>query len=107
MIDRYDVKLASKYDQEFCEAKLRKCFVPSQNLSVDEAMIQFNGRLAWKQFVPKKPINVGALVLQELLSQCIIIIISCMIFYSFVTRLHNKLHDMLLTVLYNMHLDFC
>ena len=72
LIDRYDVKLASKYDQEFCGANLRKCFVPSQNLSVDEAMIQFDGRLAWKQFVRKKPINVGALALQELLSQCIL-----------------------------------
>ena len=42
-----------------CETNFRQCFIPSQNLSVDEAMIQFDGRLAWKQYMPKKPIKWG------------------------------------------------
>ena len=42
-----------------CETNFRLCFGPSQNLSVDEAMIQFDGRLSWKQFMPKKPVKWG------------------------------------------------
>ncbi|XP_063971496.1 piggyBac transposable element-derived protein 4-like [Lytechinus pictus] len=34
-------------------------FVPGQTLSVDEAMIKYNGRLAWKQYMPKKPTKWG------------------------------------------------
>ena len=37
-----------------CETNFHQCFVPSQNLSIDEAMIQFDGRLAWKQYIKKK-----------------------------------------------------
>ena len=42
-----------------CETNFRLCFGPSQNLSVDEAMIQFDGRLSWKQYMPKKPVKWG------------------------------------------------
>ena len=38
---------------------VRPTFAPSQNLSVDEAMIQFDGGLAWKQYMRKKPMNLG------------------------------------------------
>ena len=34
----------------FCERNFRPCFGPSQKLSVDEVMIQFDGRLSWKQY---------------------------------------------------------
>jgi hypothetical protein len=34
-------------------------FTPHKDLSVDEAMIAFNGRLAWKQYMPKKPVKWG------------------------------------------------
>ncbi|XP_041455728.1 piggyBac transposable element-derived protein 4-like [Lytechinus variegatus] len=34
-------------------------FVPGQSLSVDEAMIKFNGRLSWKQYMPPKPTKWG------------------------------------------------
>ena len=30
-----------------------------QDLAVDEAMIEFDGRLAWKQYMPKKPVKWG------------------------------------------------
>eukprot|EP00057_Strongylocentrotus_purpuratus_P012197 XP_011666671.1 PREDICTED: uncharacterized protein LOC100888306 [Strongylocentrotus purpuratus] len=30
-------------------------FVPGRSLSIDEAMIKYNGRLSWKQYMPKKP----------------------------------------------------
>ena len=36
-----------------CETNFRHCFGPSQNLSVDEAMIQYDSRLSWKQYMPK------------------------------------------------------
>jgi len=32
---------------------------PGCTLSVDEAMIKFDGRLSWKQFMPKKPTKLG------------------------------------------------
>ena len=34
-------------------------FIPGAQLSVDEAMIQYDGRLGWKQYMPKKPIKWG------------------------------------------------
>ena len=34
-------------------------FTPGKKLSVDEAMIKFDGRLAWKQYMPKKPVKWG------------------------------------------------
>jgi hypothetical protein len=36
-----------------------RMFVPGRDLSVDEAMIKFDGRLGWKQYMPKKPIKWG------------------------------------------------
>ena len=42
-----------------CEQSFARCFNPSQNLSVDEAMIRFDGRLSWKQYMPKKPVKWG------------------------------------------------
>ena len=36
-----------------------ECFAPSRDLSIDEAMIRFDGRLAWKQYMPKKPVKWG------------------------------------------------
>ncbi|XP_050413604.2 piggyBac transposable element-derived protein 4-like [Patella vulgata] len=36
-----------------------RMFTPGRNLSVDEAMIAFNGRLSWKQYMPKKPVKWG------------------------------------------------
>jgi len=37
----------------------RENFKPGQNLSVDEAMIGFKGRIQWKQYLPKKPTKWG------------------------------------------------
>ena len=34
-------------------------FVPSRDHSVDEAMVAFNGRLSFKQYMPKKPTKWG------------------------------------------------
>ena len=36
-----------------------KLLRPWKNLSVDEAMIKFDGRLLWKQYLPKKPVRWG------------------------------------------------
>ena len=40
-----------------CEQSFARCFVPSQNVSVDEAMIRFDRRISWKQYMPKKPVK--------------------------------------------------
>ena len=42
-----------------CERNFHDALVPSRDLSVDEAMIRFDGRLAWKQYMPKKPVKWG------------------------------------------------
>ena len=36
-----------------------KIYTPSQNLSPDESMIMFKGRLGWVQYMPKKPVKWG------------------------------------------------
>ena len=35
--------------------KYKDCYTPSQNLSIDEGMISFKGRLSFLQYLPKKP----------------------------------------------------
>ena len=42
-----------------CERNFGHLFGPSKNLSVDEAMIHYDGHLSWKQYLPKKPIKWG------------------------------------------------
>ena len=42
-----------------CDERFDRFFKASQNVSVDEAMIQFNGRLSWKQYLPMKPVKWG------------------------------------------------
>ena len=37
----------------------RKFYKPGCALSIDEAMIKFDGRLSWKQYMPKKPTKWG------------------------------------------------
>ena len=39
--------------------RFQMSFKPGKELSIDEAMIRFDGRLAWKQYMPKKPVNWG------------------------------------------------
>lgn len=36
-------------------AACQRVYTPSQNLSVDESIISFKGRLSWVQNMPKKP----------------------------------------------------
>ena len=44
-------------------SKLKNAFqnvyVPGKNLSIDEGLIKFNGRLSFKQYMPKKPNKFG------------------------------------------------
>ena len=37
--------------------ELQAMFSSSQDISVDEAVIQFDGRLKWKQYLPNKPVK--------------------------------------------------
>lgn len=41
------------------QKKFWDCYLPSQNLSIDESMIRFKGRSSMKQYMPKKPIKRG------------------------------------------------
>ena len=42
--------LVTLLDRKFAEA-----FVPGKNISVDEGLVKFNGRLSFKQYMPMKP----------------------------------------------------
>ena len=41
------------------ENAFQNVYVPGKNLSIDEGLIKFNGRLSFKQYVPKKPNKFG------------------------------------------------
>ncbi len=44
------------------EAVRQRCLInynPHQNVSIDEAMVAFRGRLGWRQYVPAKPTKYG------------------------------------------------
>ena len=42
-----------------CEQNFGQCYQPSRDVSIDEAMVQFDGRLCWMQYMPKKPVKWG------------------------------------------------
>ena len=42
-----------------CEQNFGQCYQPSRDVSIDAAMVQFDGRLCWKQYMPKKPVMWG------------------------------------------------
>ena len=42
-----------------CQDNYRRFYTPGRDLAVDDAMIEFDGRLAWKQYMPKKPVKWG------------------------------------------------
>ena len=37
----------------------KSAYIPRQNISVDESIIGFKGRLSWVQYMPKKPTKKG------------------------------------------------
>ena len=41
------------------ERKFAEAFVPGKNISVDEGLVKFNGRLSFKQYMPMKPNKFG------------------------------------------------
>jgi len=44
---------------EYLETRFSVVFTPGQDLAVDEAMIKFQGRSSFKQYMPKKPTKRG------------------------------------------------
>ena len=46
--------LISKLENAF-----QRVYVPGKNLSIDEGLVKFNGRLSFKQYMPKKPNKFG------------------------------------------------
>ena len=42
-----------------CQQNFRDRYVPGRNMSVDESMIKYKGRLYFRQYMPKKPIKYG------------------------------------------------
>lgn len=41
------------------EQKFAKAQIPSKNITVDEGLVKFNGRLSFKQYMPMKPDKFG------------------------------------------------
>ena len=41
------------------DKNFQQMLIPGTHLSIDEAMITYNGRLLWKQYMPKKPTKWG------------------------------------------------
>lgn len=41
------------------EEKFSAAYVPGKNITVDEGLVKFNGRLSFKQYMPLKPDKVG------------------------------------------------
>ena len=39
--------------------KFQETYCPSRNLSVDETLVKFKGKLSWKQFIKDKPARFG------------------------------------------------
>lgn len=44
---------------EYFNSRMLEVYHPGQNISVDEAMIAFKGRLSFRQYMPKKPTKFG------------------------------------------------
>ena len=42
-----------------CKKSLKESYNPSKNISVDEGMIAFKGRLSFRQYMPAKPTKYG------------------------------------------------
>ena len=43
--------------QNYLHSKFKEMFMPSQNLSIDEGMLHWHARLAFKVYCPNKPIK--------------------------------------------------
>lgn len=44
--------------------KFKSVFVPNQNISIDESLIAYKGRLGWKQYIPSKRARFGIKLFQ-------------------------------------------
>ena len=44
---------------ELCQQNYAAVYSSSRDMAVDEVMIEFDGRIGWKQYMPKKPVNWG------------------------------------------------
>ncbi|GBM01172.1 PiggyBac transposable element-derived protein 4 [Araneus ventricosus] len=53
-------KLNKIYDiMEHLRNKFRNLYIPDKNLSIDESLMRFKGRLSWKMFIAKKRARFG------------------------------------------------
>jgi len=41
------------------ERKFAEAYTPGKNITVDEGLVKFNGRLSFKQYIPMKPDKFG------------------------------------------------
>jgi Transposase IS4 len=53
--DDYDPLYKVRPIMNLIERNIAELFLPGKNISIDEAMIGFNGRLSFKQYIKGKP----------------------------------------------------
>ena len=44
---------------DMCQRNFKECYTPGRDLSVDEGMIKYKGRVYFRQYMPKKPVKYG------------------------------------------------
>ena len=57
--DRMDKLTKVRLFIDLCQQNFPVVYSSSRDVAVDEAMIEFDGRIGWKQYMPKKPVKWG------------------------------------------------
>ena len=57
--NRADKLRKCRYVIDNFQRQFRRAYYPERDVSIDETMVPWTGRLAWKQYIPNKPVKYG------------------------------------------------
>ena len=57
--DRMDKLTRVRLFIDLCQQNFPVVYSSSRDVAVDEAMVEFDDRIGWKQYMPKKPVKRG------------------------------------------------